>query len=179
LREDRETLNGLAEQGLSPIKREQGQKLANKVRAVKYMECSALTQRGLKQVWTLLLFFNLLCKNSYNNRLFTHIIICRYFLSKLLFVEKNNSGTLLWYYNNKWLKNNIIFGILKIKKKNFSPKSCLYPNFFPINLDFFKLCYFAQSQEQKCVGMMDTWLCSIDGGSHGFKAQVIIIFLFF
>lgn len=50
LREDRETLSALAEQGLSPLKREQGQKLANKVRAVKYMECSALTQRGLKQV---------------------------------------------------------------------------------------------------------------------------------
>uniref|UniRef100_T1HXT4 Uncharacterized protein n=1 Tax=Rhodnius prolixus TaxID=13249 RepID=T1HXT4_RHOPR len=52
LREDRDTLNGLTEQGLSPIKREQGQKLANKVRAVKYMECSALTQRGLKQHFT-------------------------------------------------------------------------------------------------------------------------------
>ncbi|CAG9822731.1 unnamed protein product [Phaedon cochleariae] len=45
------TLNALADQGLSPIKREQGQKLANKIRAVKYMECSALTQRGLKQVF--------------------------------------------------------------------------------------------------------------------------------
>lgn len=51
LRDDRETLTALAEQGLSPIKREQGQKLANKIRAVKYMECSALTQRGLKQVF--------------------------------------------------------------------------------------------------------------------------------
>ncbi|KAF5286649.1 hypothetical protein FQR65_LT12480 [Abscondita terminalis] len=51
LRDDRETLNSLADQGLSPIKREQGQKLANKIRAVKYMECSALTQRGLKQVF--------------------------------------------------------------------------------------------------------------------------------
>jgi len=50
LREDRETLTGLAEQGLTPLKREQGQKLANKIRAVKYMECSALTQRGLKPV---------------------------------------------------------------------------------------------------------------------------------
>ncbi|KAH8280036.1 hypothetical protein KR018_001842 [Drosophila ironensis] len=51
LREDRETLSGLAEQGLTPLKREQGQKLANKIRAVKYMECSALTQRGLKLVF--------------------------------------------------------------------------------------------------------------------------------
>ncbi|VVC25153.1 Small GTPase superfamily, Rho type,Small GTP-binding protein domain,P-loop containing nucleoside [Cinara cedri] len=51
LREDKETLNILSEQGLSPIKREQGQKLANKIRAVKYLECSALTQRGLKLVF--------------------------------------------------------------------------------------------------------------------------------
>ncbi len=36
---------------MSPIKREQGQKLSNKIRAVKYLECSALTQRGLKQVF--------------------------------------------------------------------------------------------------------------------------------
>lgn len=50
LRDDRETLSALSEQGLSPLKREQGQKLANKIRAVKYMECSALTQRGLKNV---------------------------------------------------------------------------------------------------------------------------------
>ena len=50
LREDKETLTALAEVGQSPIKREQGQKLANKIRAVKYLECSALTQRGLKQV---------------------------------------------------------------------------------------------------------------------------------
>lgn len=51
LRDDRETLSLLAEQGLAPLRRDQGQKLANKVRAVRYMECSALTQRGLKQVF--------------------------------------------------------------------------------------------------------------------------------
>lgn len=53
LRDDSETLSALSEQGLTPLKREQGQKLANKIRAIKYMECSALTQRGLKQVWPL------------------------------------------------------------------------------------------------------------------------------
>lgn len=50
LRENKETIGSLTAQGLSPVKREQGIKLANKIRAVKYMECSALTQRGLKQV---------------------------------------------------------------------------------------------------------------------------------
>jgi len=51
LREDKEALQALADNGHHPIKREQGQKLANKIRAVRYLECSALTQRGLKQVF--------------------------------------------------------------------------------------------------------------------------------
>ena len=50
LREDKETLQLLSENSQSPVKREVASKLAHKIRAVRYMECSALTQRGLKQV---------------------------------------------------------------------------------------------------------------------------------
>ncbi|CAF1626981.1 unnamed protein product, partial [Didymodactylos carnosus] len=48
LREDKEDLQ---KQNLTAIKREQGQRLGKKIRAFKYVECSALTQKGLKQVF--------------------------------------------------------------------------------------------------------------------------------
>lgn len=59
LRENREALQQLAvEFGSSssggsgvPLSRERGQKLARKIRALKYMECSALTQKGLRDVF--------------------------------------------------------------------------------------------------------------------------------
>ena len=77
LREDKEALQALSDNGHSPIKREQGQKLANKIRAVRYLECSALTQRGLKQVIRLFLLSIKIylvicvccCKNLFLNRL--------------------------------------------------------------------------------------------------------------
>lgn len=51
LRSDRATLDKLQEKRLSPIKYEQGLSLAKEIDAVKYLECSAFTQQGLRVVF--------------------------------------------------------------------------------------------------------------------------------
>lgn len=51
LREDKVIIEKLQRQRLRPITCDQGERLARDLRAVKYVECSALTQRGLKNVF--------------------------------------------------------------------------------------------------------------------------------
>lgn len=51
LREDKETIDKLKEKRLAPITYPQGLSMAKDVGAVKYLECSALTQKGLKTVF--------------------------------------------------------------------------------------------------------------------------------
>ncbi|KAI5097815.1 ras-related C3 botulinum toxin substrate 2, partial [Silurus meridionalis] len=51
LRDEKETIEKLKEKKLAPITYPQGLALAKEIDAVKYLECSALTQRGLKTVF--------------------------------------------------------------------------------------------------------------------------------
>jgi cell division control protein 42 len=51
LREDASTVDKLAKNKHKPITMEQATKQARDLRAVKYVECSALTQKGLKNVF--------------------------------------------------------------------------------------------------------------------------------
>ena len=51
LRENRETVEKLAEKGLSPITYTQGLKTQKDIGAVRYVECSALTGKGVKTVF--------------------------------------------------------------------------------------------------------------------------------
>ncbi|KAM7317344.1 hypothetical protein ACRRTK_023646 [Alexandromys fortis] len=51
LRDDKDTIEKLKEKKLAPITYPQGLALAKDIDSVKYLECSALTQRGLKTVF--------------------------------------------------------------------------------------------------------------------------------
>ena len=51
LRDDRNTVENLQKHNLRPITFEQGENFSRELGAVKYVECSALTQEGLKNVF--------------------------------------------------------------------------------------------------------------------------------
>lgn len=51
LRDDAKTLEKLKDRKLAPITYPQGLAMAKEIGAVKYLECSALTQKGLKNVF--------------------------------------------------------------------------------------------------------------------------------
>jgi len=51
LRDNPETVQSLKENGLKPITTDDGNRLAKEVGAAKYLECSALTQKGLPNVF--------------------------------------------------------------------------------------------------------------------------------
>jgi len=51
LRNDAQTLQRLRDKGQNPISEEQGCEMAKNLKAVKHLECSALTQEGLKKVF--------------------------------------------------------------------------------------------------------------------------------
>jgi GTPase SAR1 family protein len=51
LRTDQNTIRELARNRQAPVRYEEGQQMANKIGAIRYIECSALTKDGVRKVF--------------------------------------------------------------------------------------------------------------------------------
>lgn len=69
LREDQQVVSKLAGQRMVPVKREDGERMAKELGAVKYVECSALTQYKLKDVFDEVSFLFAQPRRAINARL--------------------------------------------------------------------------------------------------------------
>lgn len=68
LRENKETLEKLAEKGLCTISYSQGLRLQKAIGAVSYVECSALSGKGVKNVFDLAIRAAIDIRNTPNNQ---------------------------------------------------------------------------------------------------------------
>jgi GTPase SAR1 family protein len=75
LRDDRDTIEKLKEQDLSPITYEMGFKRARDLKFAKYMECSSLTNKGLKDVFEVAIRLVML-KSKTRYTLCQHLVPC-------------------------------------------------------------------------------------------------------
>ena len=67
LRDDQDTINKLASKKQAPITYEQGMQMMSEINGVKYMECSALTQKGLKAVFDEAIRYGTLLHGCFNS----------------------------------------------------------------------------------------------------------------